>query len=93
MEPMHYPEPRDIKVQLMRKFNFLYKNCNISDIPYSTEIILKSIKNKDPSKLDHILLKYRIINTDWEELRHEKGVKYNSHDFRWIDTVEQNHEF
>lgn len=92
MEPLRYPEPRDIRSILQRKYCGIHKGVDISDLPYSTEIIVKSIKAKDPSKADHILLKYKVINVDWEELRHEKNIKFDSSDFRWLNITEQNYD-
>lgn len=92
MEPLRYPEPRDIKSKLMSIFCGINKNSMLSDIPYTTEIIVKSIKNKDPSKADYILLKYKVINVDWTDLRELKNVKFDPKKFRWINTTEKNYD-
>ena len=47
MEPIRYPEPRDIRMILQKKCCSIYKDVNISNIPYSTEIIIKSIKSEN----------------------------------------------
>lgn len=92
MLPLKWPEPRNVKLILLKMFCNIYKNSYLSDIPYSTEIIVKSIKNKDPTKMDHILLKYKIVNVDWEELRSIKDVKFELKNFRWINTTEKNYD-
>jgi hypothetical protein len=90
--PFLYPIPRNIRQILMRMFCGMYKNSKLSDIPYTTDIIVKSIKNKDPAKIDHILLKYRIINIDWEELRSIKDIIFDPKKFRFLDTTEKNYD-
>lgn len=92
MAPFLYPNSRNIRQLLTSMFCNMYKNSRLSDIPYTTEIIVKSIKNKDPTKIDHILLKYRVINVDWEELRYIKDVMFDPKKFRLIDTTEKNYD-
>ncbi len=92
MEPKIYPEPHDIKSQLMKKFFYEYNNRPLSDILLSTEFVLKSLKPKDPKKIERPLLKYRIISEDWEDIRKNKQVIFNPKMFRFIDTTEQNYE-
>jgi hypothetical protein len=92
ISPFLYPNPRNIKQLLTSMFFKEYKNSRLSDIPYTTEIIVKSIKNKDPTKMDYVLLKYRIINVDWEELRSIKDVNFDPKKFRLLDTTEKNYD-
>lgn len=92
MEPHRYPSPRGIKNMLYKNFCNMYKNTDISKIPLSTEFIVKSIKYKDTTKADYILLKYKVTNIDWEEIREIKGIKFNSKNFRWIDLTEKNYD-
>ena len=92
MEPFKYPEPRDIRAILQRKFCSVYKDSDVSNIPYSTEIVVKFIKSKDLNKADYTLLKYKIVNVDWEEIRNIKKVKFNLKNFRWLNLIEQNYE-
>lgn len=77
MEPLKYPDPRDLRNQLRAKFNSIYKNKMIGNIPLSTEIVLKNI-GQIP------VLKYKVIQIDWEEAREMKDVKYDSKMFCWI---------
>jgi hypothetical protein len=84
MEPRKYPEPRDIRMQLNKQICFKYKNKPLSDIPLSTEIILKTIKPKDPTKAEILLLKYKVCIEDWEETREMKDVIFNPKNFRWV---------
>jgi hypothetical protein len=92
MEPFKYPSPRDLRSQLMVIICNMYKDIIIGKIPYSTEIVLKSIKSKDPEQPDKILLKYKIVSFDWEDLRHIKDVKFNKKMFKWLDLIEKNYD-
>jgi len=58
----------------------------------STEIILKTLKFKDPAKAEKILLKYKVINVDWEDTRNMKDVIFNNKMFKWIKTEEVDYE-
>jgi len=88
MEPKRYPEPRDVRIQLEKFMVSKYQDISISKITLSTEIILKSLKPKDGS-LEKPLLKYKIINIDWEETRKIKDIKFNKKMFRWQKGDEQ----
>ncbi len=92
LEPKLYPEPRDIKSQLQRKFCNIYKDKLLSDILLSTEFTIKSIKSNDLSKSDKILLKYKIVSIDWDEIKHNKKVTFKQEMFRFLNTIEQNYE-
>ncbi len=83
MEPFKWPEPRDVRMQLEKNMLHKYKDQPISKITLSTEIILKSIKFKDGG-LEKPLLKYKVINIDWEETRGMKNVKFDRKMFKWI---------
>jgi hypothetical protein len=88
MEPMKYPEQRDTRMKLTKYICDMYKNKPISDIPLSTEIILKTLKPKDPSKADIILLKYKVINEDWDNTRYDKDTIFINSLFKWVKEEE-----
>jgi len=92
MEPFRYPDPRDLRMQLSKQMCYKYKDCKISKIPLSTEIILKTIKPKDPAKAEIILLKYKVLNVDWEEVRNIKDTTFTSKMFRWQKAEEVDYE-
>lgn len=92
MEPKLYPEPHNIKTQLMKKFCYEYKDKPLSDISLSTEFVLKSLKQKDPTKSERPLLKYKIISEDWEDIRTNKKIMFTPNMFRFLDITEQNCE-
>jgi len=83
MEPKKYPEPRDIRMQLSKQMCYKYKDKPLSSIPLSTEILLKTIKPKDPTKAEILLLKYKVLIEDWEETREMKDIIFTSKMFRW----------
>lgn len=87
MEPFKYPEPRDLRSQLERRMAAKYKDQPISKITLSTEFILKSIIPKDGSP-ERPLLKYKVINLDWEETREIKDVKFEKKMFKWMKAEE-----
>ena len=91
MEPFKYPVPRDVRTQLLKKICTKYKDKPLSAIPLSTEIILKTIKPKDPSKAEILLLKYKIILEDWEEIRKIDNIMFNSKMFRWMPNPPDEH--
>ena len=82
MDPFKWPEPRDIRSQLQKLITAKYKDKPISKITLSSEFILKSLKPKDGSP-EKPLLKYKVINQDWEETREIKDVIFNNNMFRW----------
>jgi hypothetical protein len=92
MEPLKYPTPKDIRNILYKKFCYTYKNIDISKIPLSTEFIIKSIKYKDVTKADYILLKYKVTNIDWEDIREIKGEIFNPKNFKWMNITEKNYD-
>ena len=92
MEPFAYPEMRDVRSQLFVQMCKKYKDTKVSKIPLSTEIILKTIKFKDTTKADKILLKYQVVILDWEETREMKDVIFNSKMFKWIKNEEVDYE-
>jgi hypothetical protein len=81
MEPTKWPEPRDIRSQLYGLMANKYKGKQVSDITFSTEFILKSIKPKDGP--ERPILKYKVINIDWEDTRELKDVAFDRKMFRW----------
>ncbi len=83
MEPMKWPEPRDIRSQLRTLMINKYKDKPISKITLSTEFILKSIKPKDGSP-ERPLLKYKVILLDWEDTREMKNIMFDIKMFRWV---------
>lgn len=83
MEPHRYPEPRDIRSQLEKRIVAKYKDQPISKITLSTEFILKSIIPKDGSA-ERPLLKYKVINVDWEDTREIKDINFDNKMFKWI---------
>lgn len=83
MEPMAYPAPRDLRAQLQRAMCNRYKDTKVSKIPLSTEIILKTLKFKDPEKPEKPLLKYKVINNDWDLLQ-DLNDTFDSRMFAWI---------
>jgi hypothetical protein len=92
MEPFKYPEPRDIRSQLERRMTAKYRDQPISKITLSTEFILKSIIQKDGSP-EKPLLKYKVINVDWEETRETKDINFDKKMFRWIKNEEPEYGF
>ncbi len=91
MEPMKYPEPRDLRIQLQKRMMAKYKDQPISNITLSTEFILKSIKPKDGSP-EIPLLKYKVINVDWEDTRDANTIKFNNKMFKWTKAEEIDYE-
>lgn len=83
MEPVKWPAPRDLRSQLQREFVKKYKDKTLSKITLSTEIILKSIKPKDGGP-ERPLLKYKVINIDWEDTKKIDDIDFNSKMFRWM---------
>jgi hypothetical protein len=83
MEPFRYPEPRDIRSQLERHIIGKYKDQPISKITLSTEFVLKSIVPKDGSP-ERPLLKYKVINADWEDTREIKDIIFDRKMLRWM---------
>ncbi len=92
LSPFVYPEPHDVKNQLLKKFCYEYKNRPLSDILLCTEIVLKTLKPKDPTKAERPLLRYKIVSEDWEEIRTNKKTIFNPSMFRFLDMTEQNYE-
>jgi len=93
LPPNIYPEPRNIRVQLQKIMISKYKDKLVSDIPLATELILKTIKPKDLLKAEKILLKYQILNIDWDILKVDKNSpKFNSKMFKWIKNEETNND-
>lgn len=90
MEPIRYPEPRDIRIQIQRAMISKYKDKKLSEIPLSTELILKFIKSKDETP-DKILLKYKVINVFWEEVRKIKNINFEPKMFRFMKGDEPDH--
>lgn len=90
MDPFKYPEPRDIRNQLERRMINKYKDDPISKITLSTEFIIKSIKPKDGSP-ERPLLKYKVVNLDWEDTREFKNINFDRKIFRWAK--EEEHEY
>jgi hypothetical protein len=91
MEPLKYPEPRDIRTQLEKRIVGKYKDQPISKITLSTEFILKSIKPKDGSP-ERPLLKYKVINVDWEDTREIEDIKFDKKMFKWVKGDEPNYD-
>jgi hypothetical protein len=91
MEPLKWPEPRDIRVQLEKRMVGKYKDQPISKILFSTEFILKSIKPKDGSP-EKPLLKYKVVNIDWEDTREIKDIKFDKKMFKWTKGEENEYE-
>ncbi len=91
MEPHKYPEPRDLRSQLERRFMAKYKDEPLSKITLSSEFVLKSLKPKDESS-GRPLLKYKIINLDWEDTREMKDIIFDRKMFRWTKGDEQDYE-
>jgi len=91
MEPFKYPEPRDLRNQLERRMVAKYKGQPISKITLSNEFILKSIIPKDGSP-ERPLLKYKVINVDWEDTREIKDINFDSKMFRWMKNEEPDYE-
>ncbi len=83
MEPFKYPEPRDLRAQLERLLTTKYKNEPLSKIVLSTEFVLKSIKPKDGSP-ERPLLKYKVVNIDWEDTREIVDIIFDRKMFRWM---------
>jgi hypothetical protein len=82
MEPFKWPEPRDIRIQLESLMIAKYKNVPVSKITLSTEFVLKSLKLKNGSP-EKPLLKYKVINIDWEDNRELKSIIFDKKMFRW----------
>lgn len=93
MEPFKYPDPRDLRSQLKRKMCWIHNNKKISEIPLCTEIILKYLKSKNSEKPDRPLLKYKIINLDWEETKFIKTDKFSEKNFSWMKEYNEFGEF
>jgi hypothetical protein len=91
MDPRMYPEPRDLRSQLERRMVAKYKDGPLSKITLSTEFILKSIKPKDGSP-ERPILKYKVINLDWEDTREMKDINFDKKMFRWTKGEEQDYE-
>lgn len=91
MEPYKYPEPRDIRTQLEKNMISKYKNLPISKINQTTEFVLKSIIPKDGSP-ERPLLKYKVINLDWDDTRKIKDVKFEGRFFKWTKNEEPIYE-
>jgi hypothetical protein len=87
MEPKRYPEPRDIKKQLLFKMMNKYKGNPISSIDESTEFVLKSLKATE-SMPERPILKYRVLNIDWEDTRKITDVKFESRMFKWLNDAQ-----
>ena len=92
MEPMMYPEPRDIRMQLEKRMIHKYKDQPVSKITLSTEFVLKSLTQKDGSP-ERPLLKYKIINVDWEDTRELKNVIFDRKMFKWAKAEEQDYGY
>ncbi len=92
LEPLLYPAPRNIRSQLYMLMCKKYKDSKVSKIPLSTEIILKTLKFKDPTKADKILLKYQVVILDWEQTRNMKDVIFTNKMFKWIKNEEVDYE-
>ena len=84
MEPFKWPEPRDIRTQLETRMFGKYKDSKISKIPLSTEFILKVIKAKSADQADKILLKYKVVNVDWEQTREMSDEVFDRKMFKWV---------
>lgn len=80
IEPMAYPVPRDLRSQLLNKMGKIYKDKKISNIPLTTEIIIKSLKFKNGTEKP--VLRYNVIVDNWEETRIDKDLFYKSY-FTW----------
>jgi hypothetical protein len=79
MEPMSWPEPRDIRMQLSTKIKRKYNNSRVSKIPLSTEVILKEFRNE-------IKLKYKVVLCEWDigmKTREMKEITFNPKMFAW----------
>ena len=83
MSPFIYTQPRDIRMQLQKQICKLYNSEKVSEIPLSTEIILKYIKPKEENKANKILLKYKVVILDWEYTRTLKDLVFISKMFKW----------
>lgn len=92
MEPFKYPEPRDIRSQLEKRMITKYVNKPISNITLSTEFILKSIIPKDGSP-EKPILKYRVINIDWDDTREIKDINFDRKMFKWMKNEEPDYEY
>lgn len=92
MEPFKWPEPRDIRTQLETRMTKKYNDEPISKITLSSEFVLKSIKPKDGSP-ERPLLKYKVINIDWEATREIEDVKFNKKMFRWVKSEEADYGY
>lgn len=92
MEPLLYPSPKNIRLELYKQMCIKYKDTKIYKIKLSTEIILKTIKFKDPIKAEKILLKYKVVNLDWESTRSDKTTLFNSKMLKWEKTEEIDYE-
>lgn len=91
MEPKRYPEPRDLRMQLEKHMMMKYRNKSLSEISLSTEIILKSIKPKNGGA-EIPILKYKVINVDWEDTRGIKDVIFEKKLFKWMKSEENDYE-
>lgn len=90
MEPFKWPQPRDIRTQLEKCMTKQYYDKPLSKITLSTEFILKSIKPKDGSP-ERPLLKYKVINLDWEDTREINDINFNKKMFRWVKDEEHDY--
>ncbi len=90
MEPFKYPEPRDLRMQLEKQMVSKYSGKELSKISFSTEFVLKSIKPKSGGA-EIILLKYRVINVDWEDTRELADIKFSKKMLKWVKNEEQDY--
>jgi hypothetical protein len=91
MEPLKYPEPRDIRNQLERQIVNKYKDRPLSEITLATEVILKCIVPKDGSP-ERPLLKYKVINLCWEDVNTIKNINFNKKMFKWSKSEEVDYQ-
>lgn len=76
VEPLKYPEPRDIRLMLQKMMIKKYDGKPLSTIPLATEFVVKKIRNIE-------VLKYKVVNCDWEETRNQKEFDFHDKMFRW----------
>jgi hypothetical protein len=91
LTPLKYPEPRNLRSQLESHMAHKYKDQPISKITLSTEFVLKSIIPKDGSP-EKPLLKYKVLNVDWEDMRELKDLKFDKKMIRWVKNEEPDYE-
>lgn len=89
---MKYPEFRDTRNRLQYLIIKKYKDKPLGEITFSTEIILKALKPKDGSP-ERPLLKYKVINLDWDTTKSQKDVNFNSKMFRWMKAEEHDYGY